>query len=87
MFAQGQAFLFSVKIKLCSLPSSGNLLKLKIKSFSSGGRRFVLARFSKLLILKKLVIPARVQVHLEFARFCVSQTCWESGQLPVGFSL
>lgn len=28
-----------------------------------------------------------MQVQLEFARFCVSQTCWESGQLPVGFSL
>ena len=47
---------------------------------------FVLAGFPKLLILKKLVIPARVQVQLKFARFCVSQA-WERRKLPVHFSL
>ena len=46
----------------------------------------MLAGFSQLLILKKLVIPARVQVQLKFARFCVSQA-WERRKLCVHFSL
>lgn len=51
-----------------------------------GKPAFVLAGFSKLLILKKLVIPARVQVQLKFARFCVSQA-WERRKRSVHFSL